>query len=113
MVGLPLLAGFVTKLVLGQAALAEGIPQWQMITALAAIAVSSLLNAWYYLPVILQIWKKEPEPRGPEGEVYDEHREDPGLSFRTAVLCMGIVVVVLGCLARPFVQLIARGVALL
>ena len=113
MVGLPLLAGFVTKLVLGQAALAEGIPQWQMIAALAAIAVSSLLNAWYYLPVILQIWKKEPEPRGPEGEVYDEHREDPGLSFWTAVLCMSIVVVLLGCLARPFVQLIARGVALL
>ena len=75
--------------------------------------MSSLLNAWYYLPVILQIWKKEPEPRGPEGEVYDEHKEDPGLPFRTAVLCMSIVVVLLGCLARPFVQLIARGVALL
>ena len=50
MVGLPLLAGFVTKLTLGQAALAEQIPSWQMITALTAIAISSLLNAWYYLP---------------------------------------------------------------
>ncbi len=113
MVGLPLLAGFVTKLVLGQAALAEGIPQWQMIVALAAIAISSLLNAWYYLPTILQIWKGGEEPKGPNGEVYDHGAYAPGPSFRVAVICMSLVVILLGCIAGPFMQLISKGVGLL
>ena len=113
MVGLPLLAGFVTKLVLGQAALVPEIPDWQMVTALAAIAVSSLLNAWYYLPVILQIWKGEPEPLGPNGEVYNHGPYSSGVSFGVSVLCMSAVVVLLGCLAKPFMRLLALGVALL
>ena len=113
MVGLPLLAGFVTKLVLGQAALAEGIPSWQMTVALAAIAVSSLLNAWYYLPAILQIWKGGPEPKGPNGETYDHGLYEPGIPFRAAVACMSLVVILLGCLAQPFMQLLLQGVALL
>ena len=113
MVGIPLLAGFVTKLVLGQAALEEEIPQWQMVTALAAIAISSLLNAWYYLPTILQIWKGGGEPQGPNGEVYDHGTVEPGKAFRIAVLCMSLVVVLLGCFAWPFMRLIAQGVALL
>ena len=113
MVGLPLLAGFVTKLVLGQAALADEIPRWQMVTALAAIAVSSLLNAWYYLPTILQIWKGGGEPQGPNGEVYDHGKYEPGKAFRIAVLCMSLIVVLLGCFAEPFMRLIALGVALL
>ena len=113
MVGIPLLAGFVTKLVLGQAALANGIPQWQMIVALAAIAISSLLNAWYYLPTILQIWKGGGEPKGPNGEVYDHGPYAPGLTFWIAVICMSLVVILLGCFAGPFMRLISQGVALL
>ena len=113
MVGLPLLAGFVTKLVLGRAALAEGIPQWQMVTALAAIAVSSLLNAWYYLPTILQIWKGGDMPEGPDSKVPEHGHSEPGRAFRIAVLCMSLVVVLLGCFAEPFMRLIAQGVSLL
>ena len=113
MVGLPLLAGFVTKLVLGRAALAEGIPQWQMVTALAAIAVSSLLNAWYYLPTILQIWKGGDMPEGPDGKVPEHGHSEPGRAFRIAVLCMSLAVVLLGCFAEPFMRLIAQGVSLL
>ena len=111
MVGLPLLAGFVTKLVLGRAALAPELPQWQMIVALTAIAVSSLLNAWYYLPAILQIWKGGEAPT--DGIAYTHGAYDPGLSFRIAVLCMSAVVVALGCFAQPLVQLLAQSVSLL
>ena len=113
MVGLPLLAGFVTKLVLGQAALAEGIPEWQMIAALAAIAVSSLLNAWYYLPAILQIWKSGEEPTGPNGEVYSHGAYLSGVSFGIAVVCMSTIVVILGCCAQPLYRLLLQGVELL
>ncbi|MBR1457406.1 MAG: sodium:proton antiporter [Oscillospiraceae bacterium] len=113
MVGLPLLAGFVTKLVLGRAALAEGIPSWQMILSLTAIAISSLLNAWYYLPAILQIWKGGEAPAGPGGEAYVHGPYEACLSFRIAVVCMSVVVVLLGCFAQPLMELITRGVALL
>ena len=113
MVGLPLLAGFVTKLVLGQAALEPGIPQWEMVVSLAAIAVSSLLNAWYYLPVILQIWKGEPEPEGPNGEIFDPGKTDLGTGFGLAVIGMSLAVVLLGCLAKPFMNLLTLGVSLL
>ena len=113
MVGLPLLAGFVTKLVLGQAALAEGIPQWQMVMALAAIAVSSLLNAWYYLPTILQIWKGGGMPEGPDGRVPEHGRFEPGRGFWIAVVGMSLAVILLGCFAEPFMRLIALGVSLL
>lgn len=110
MVGLPLLAGFVTKLVLGRAALAEGIPQWQMIVALSAIAISSLLNAWYYLPAIVQIWKGGEADT--DGVVYS-HEFVPSLSFNAAVVCMGLVVILLGCFAHPLIELLTKSVSLL
>ncbi|MBR2562977.1 MAG: sodium:proton antiporter [Eubacterium sp.] len=115
MVGLPMMAGFVTKLFLGRAALAEGIPLWQMIVALAAIAISSLLNAWYYLPVIFQIWK--------EGDAFSDKEEDrplsllsnagAGISFRIAVYAMCAAVFFLGCFTVPVLRLIRQGIALL
>ena len=111
MVGLPLLAGFVTKLVLGQAALETGLPQWQMLLALTAIAISSLLNAWYYLPAILQIWKAGEAPT--EGVAYTHGAYKPDLSFTLAVLCMSAVVIALGCFAQPLLWLLAQSVALL
>ena len=113
MVGLPLLAGFVTKLVLGQAALAEEIPPWQMIVALTAIGISSLLNAWYYLPAIVQVWKGGRVPEGPNGEVFSHGAYAPTTSFWIAVVGMSIVVILLGCFAAPTMQLIVQGVSLL
>lgn len=113
MVGLPLLAGFVTKLVLGQAALENGLPFWEMVLSLVAIAISSLLNAWYYLPAILQIWKGGPEPKGPNGESYDHNIKAPGLSFVSSIIGMSLVVILLGCFAGPLMELIRLGVDLL
>ena len=113
MVGIPLLAGFVTKLVLGQAALEEGIPQWQMILALTAIAISSLLNAWYYLPTIVQIWKGGEMPTGPNGEIYHHGSYEPGIPFWFTMVCMSLIVVLLGCFAAPLMRIISQGVSLL
>ena len=107
MVGLPLLAGFVTKLFLGRAALMTEVPRWQMVMALAAIGVSSLLNAWYYLPAIFQIWKRE----DPAEEVYEIASSDT--PFCAAVCAFIAAVVLLGCLAVPVLQLIEKGILLL
>ncbi len=51
MIGLPPLAGFVSKLYLGLGALEAGAP-W----VLAVLAGSTLLNAAYFLPLLFRLW---------------------------------------------------------
>ncbi|MBF0334637.1 MAG: sodium:proton antiporter [Alphaproteobacteria bacterium] len=63
MIGLPPLAGFVSKWYLGTGALAAGQP-W----AVAVLMASSLLNAAYFLPILHRAWLC-PSPAGaPAGE---------------------------------------------
>jgi len=56
MIGIPPLAGFVTKWYLGTGAIAQG-HYWVLIV----LALSSLLNAMYLLPIIYRAWFKEPQ----------------------------------------------------
>lgn len=62
MIGVPPIAGFVTKIYLGIGAAESG--QWWVIGVLAA---SSLLNACYFLPILYRAWfqpQSAPWPRG-------------------------------------------------
>jgi multicomponent Na+:H+ antiporter subunit D len=56
MIGVPPLAGFVTKWYLGIGALEAGAP-W----VIAVLIASSLLNAAYLLPIVYDAWFREPE----------------------------------------------------
>ncbi len=56
MIGIPFFAGFVTKLELTQGALESG--NVTMTIAIIAIAVSTLLNALYYVPIIFNLFSK-------------------------------------------------------
>ena len=113
MVGLPLLAGFITKITLGQAALELGIPRWEMISCLTAIAISSLLNAWYFIQATIQIWKSEEEDVQDENGPVAVHAVAPDRSFGFAVVSLCVMNVVLGCFAEPLVRLLQHSVALL
>lgn len=68
MIGIPPLNGFLSKWTLGLAALEAGVPFYLFI-----MLVSSLLNALYYLPVIVPAFFGRPE-----GEQY---RDDHGRSY--------------------------------
>jgi multicomponent Na+:H+ antiporter subunit D len=61
MIGLPPLAGFVSKWYLGIGALAVG-QAW----VVGVLVASTLLNAAYFLPLIRHIWFAEPPARWPE-----------------------------------------------
>jgi multicomponent Na+:H+ antiporter subunit D len=63
MIGVPPMAGFVSKWYLGLGALDAGAP-W----ALAVLVASSLLNAAYFLPIVYAAWFKEPAGRWKEPE---------------------------------------------
>jgi multicomponent Na+:H+ antiporter subunit D len=60
MIGVPPLAGFVSKWYLGTGAMAAG-QDWILLILVA----SSMLNAAYFLPIIYAAWFKEPEGAWP------------------------------------------------
>ena len=59
MIGIPLFAGFATKYWLSSAAV--GLLGWKGIAALAALVISTVLNAMYYLPALQILFDKSPE----------------------------------------------------
>jgi len=61
MIGIPPVAGFVSKWYLGLGALAAGMP-W----VLAVLLISSLLNAAYFLPILRTAWFDPPPSHWPE-----------------------------------------------
>ena len=60
MIGLPPVAGFVSKWYLGAGAVAAG-AHW----VIGVLVASTLLNAAYFLPVLKRIWLHEPAPAWP------------------------------------------------
>lgn len=63
MIGVPPIAGWVTKWYLGIGAI-EAAEPW----ALGVLALSTLLNAAYFLPLVYDAWFKEPRAAFPERE---------------------------------------------
>ncbi|MDZ7714177.1 MAG: proton-conducting transporter membrane subunit [Rhodovibrio sp.] len=80
MIGLPPLAGFVSKIYLGLGALQAG-NAW----VLAVLAVSTLLNAGYFLPPIYRLWFLAPAPDAAGDE------RVPALIAPAVVAALGIV----------------------
>ena len=61
MIGIPLFAGFVTKLYLTEAAVS--LSRTHCMISIAVIAVSTLLNAFYYIPVIGNLFTRPADGR--------------------------------------------------
>ena len=107
MIGLPLLGGFAVKFFLADAALSGS---WRMWVALGALAVSSVLNALYYLPAIIQIW------------TIREHGADdlpqlpavkPGAAVAVSIVLLAVGGILLGVFCTPVGDLISTGLSLL
>ena len=78
---------------------------WQMGAALAALAVSAVLNALYYLPAVIRIWLPEKE------HGYEAFK--PDWRFSTAVVLLSAAVIALGICYAPLAELLKLGVGLL
>ena len=101
MVGIPLFGGFAAKTGLALGAIAEGNRAW---AALIALGLSSVLNALYYLPALINIWSDD-GPRGPEV------KKDPVSGVSLILLMAGVII--LGIAYRPVMELIRHGLDLL
>lgn len=58
MIGIPMFPGFISKLYL---AMSAADTDWKMIPALAALAISTLLNAMYFMKTVIRIYSPEKE----------------------------------------------------
>ena len=108
MVGVPLLGGFAVKFFLADAALAGS---WQLIVALGALAASSVLNALYYLPVIINIWSKD--LHGDPDPLPGLRRKPVQPAFVLSTAGLGTMAVALGVWVGPVANALALGVSLL
>lgn len=141
MIGIPLFAGFAPKLFFSFAALEQG--DYRSIVVLIALAISTILNALYYIPVCFKIWQTKEEVHhhdeheehtehisvetgnvnekilniDNEEKITHEHEEHPpvkmGFSFKFAMVIFIILNVLLGILYQPIINILELGLKLL
>ncbi|MCM1150109.1 MAG: hypothetical protein NC319_08540, partial [Butyricicoccus sp.] len=70
---------------------------------LAVLALSSVLNALYYIPALIAIWRPAARPARPE--------KDPAFALGALGLMAGVLA--LGIFFQPVTALISRGLELM
>ena len=99
MVGLPLFAGFISKLLFSRAAVGD--PR-KMLPALIVLAVSTLLNTVYFLRTVITIYT----PGGNMAQ-HRAFRENQG--YGIALTLFIVLTVALGTLSQPLVDTLTTG----
>ncbi len=94
MIGVPPLAGFISKWYLGRGALEAGMP-W----VLAVLAASSLLNAAYFLPILYRAWFRSAPASWPEEHIAARGWRETSVLLLLPPLATAIVVVLSGLFA--------------
>jgi multicomponent Na+:H+ antiporter subunit D len=74
MIGVPPVAGFVSKWYLGLGAIEAGMAAWVM----PVLITSSALNAAYFLPVLYRAWFRSPGPAWPAEHIPAARLETSG-----------------------------------
>lgn len=92
MIGVPPLAGFVSKWHLGLGAIESG-HHW----VLAVLAASSLLNAAYFLPILRTVWFDQPE--GPWHEAQPRGRMETGWWLLLPPVITALLTILVGVFA--------------
>ena len=106
MIGIPLFAGFATKLNLTLAALEPA--NWKSWLSIAAIVLSTVLNALYYLRALANLYAK-PAPQEPDAEPV---RARYTWQFTAAMLTFIALNLYLGTCSEQFMGVIRLGLEL-
>ena len=105
-VGFPLLAGFVSKLLLGGAAIGHGPMQW---IALLALAVSTILNAIYFLKTVIYLYiPLDEEHAGKVSDMVPEYRMNCK-EYVFGVLMLVVINLLLGLASGSIIDVIDNG----
>lgn len=108
MVGIPLFAGFVSKLLFAQAAIEDA--SWKMFPAIIVLAVSTILNAVYFMKTVLRIYTPFPlETEKENGYLRLTWKEQK--IYTVAIVLFVILNVLLGCTSKPIILMIQEGLS--
>ena len=102
MIGVPLFAGFTSKLNFATASVQS---MEKMLLTLLVLALSTVLNALYYIPAITVIWSRQSET--------DAERQSAGFAESLAILLLIALVFILGISYGPIARIIADGFRLM
>lgn len=106
MVGIPMFAGFVSKLLFAQAAIEN--PSWRMYPAIIVLAISTILNAVYFMKTVLRIYTPMPkEVEEVKGFVHITWKQQK--VYTVAIILFIALNVILGCNSKPIIMLIEEG----
>ncbi len=115
MVGFPMLSGVISKLLFASSALQS---PHKMLPTLIALAVSTVLNAVYFLRLVITIYSNRPVAGAEDGQA----KREPFLweggirrsswNLRLAIFCFILLNLVLGLFSQPIVKAIGDGLAM-
>ncbi|MBQ3559586.1 MAG: sodium:proton antiporter [Agathobacter sp.] len=106
MVGVPMFAGFVSKLLFAEAAVADA--SWRMFPAIIVLAISTILNAVYFMKTVLRIYTPMPvEEEQAKGYVRIPWKQNK--VYAVAIVLFIVLNVVLGCNSKPIIMMIEEG----
>ena len=106
MVGVPMFAGFVSKLLFAEAAIADA--SWRMFPAIIVLSISTILNAVYFLKTVLRIYTPMPvEEEKAKGYVRIPWKQNK--VYTAAIILFIVLNVVLGCNSKPIIMMIEEG----
>lgn len=101
MVGIPLFAGFISKILIGNASIQNN--NFMLIT-MAGLAFSALLNGLYYIPIIFKIFNKK------EKNIYEEYILGKDGLGNLALILLIVGNIFLGIFPLPIIKLIEIGI---
>ncbi len=106
MVGIPVFSGFVSKLLFAEAAVL--VPNWKLFPTLIVLAISTVLNAIYFLKTAVRIYtpanKEEIKQKGYFSVKFPEQKQ-----YCITILLFILVNLILGLASQPIISLIAEG----
>ena len=103
MVGVPLFSGFISKLLFAQAAVQNHV---KMLPALIVLAISTILNAIYFMKTVIRIYTPE------EGSEYESVTFKNMKTYAVTLVCFILLNVLLGVSSQPIVDLIEQGLSM-
>ena len=104
MVGLPLLAGFMSKYLFVNAAVVSSVPTWMKISSLFALVCSTVLNATYFGRTVITIYL----PIEDESLINKENNKPTPLCY-AGISGLLLINLTLGILASPIIDILEKG----
>lgn len=106
MVGIPMFAGFVSKMLFAEAAIADA--SWRMFPAIIVLSISTILNAVYFLKTVLRIYTPMPAEKE-QSKGYVRITWNQQKVYTVAIILFIVLNVVLGCNSKPIIMMIEEG----